>query len=114
MNILWDDSVYPFIEISEVVKPPYRVSDNFIESVKDVINKTFPPNLCKHDGTKILVIEKDTAVMGDLFFAHVDQVSRQLFDLSPIQEKFTSSPLTSHLSIKYSTHIIFFTFILFS
>ncbi|CAF2830348.1 unnamed protein product [Rotaria sp. Silwood2] len=100
MDILWDDSVYPFIEISEVVKSPYRVSDNFIEAVKNVIEKKFPSNLRKHDGTKILIIEKDTAVMGDLFFAHVDQVSRQLFDLSSIQEKFNSSPLTFHLSTK--------------
>ncbi|CAF1170848.1 unnamed protein product [Rotaria magnacalcarata] len=100
MDILWDDSVYPFIEILEVVKSPYRVSENFIEAVKNVIENKFPSNLRKHDGTKIPIIEKDTAFMGDLFFAHVDQVSRQLFDLSSIQEKFNSSPLTYNLSTK--------------
>jgi hypothetical protein len=102
MNILWDDSVYPFIEISEVIKPPYRVSDSFIEAAKVAIEKLFPSNLCKNDGTKILIIEKDTSIMGDLFFAHVDNVSRRLFDLSSIQQKFNPSPLTSHLLIKYS------------
>ncbi|CAF3737244.1 unnamed protein product [Rotaria socialis] len=91
MNILWHDDVYPFIEISEVMKPPYCISDNFIEAVKTVIDKLFPPNLCKTDGTKILIIEKDTAIMGDLFFGHVDCISRKLFDLSQIQETFNSS-----------------------
>ncbi len=95
MNILWDDAVYPFIEISEVMKSPYRVSDTFIEAVKNVINKLFPPSLRKDDGTKTLIIEKDTAIMGDHFFGHIDQVSRRLFDLSPIQDKFTSSPMIS-------------------
>ncbi|CAF4066585.1 unnamed protein product [Rotaria sp. Silwood2] len=102
MNILWDDSVYPFIEISEVVKSPYRVSDSFIDAVKVVIEKLFPSNLRKSDGTKILIIEKDTSMMGDLFFAHVDNVSRRLFNISSIQETFNSSPLTSHLLIKNS------------
>jgi hypothetical protein len=95
MDILWDDSVYPYMEICEVVKSPYRVSDKFIEAVKSVIDKRFPSNLRKDDGTKILIIEKDTAIMGDLFFAHVDRVSRQLFDISSIQEKFNPSPVTS-------------------
>jgi hypothetical protein len=108
MNILWDDSVYPFIEISEVVKSPYRVSDSFIEAVKIAIENLFPSNLRKNDGTKILIIEKDTSMMGDLFFGHVDNVSRRLFDLSSIQEKFNSSPITSHLLIKYSKHIHYF------
>jgi len=108
MNILWDDSVYPFIEISEVVKPPYRVSDFFIEAVKSVIKKLFPSNLSKDDGTKILIIEKDTAIMGDLFFGHVDSVSRRLFDLSPIQEKFSSSPMASCLPTKYKEALFSF------
>jgi hypothetical protein len=107
MNILWDDSVYSLIEISEVVKPPYQVSNSFIEAVKSVIEKSFPSNLWKDDGTKILIIEKDTSMMGDLFFAHVDGVSRRLFDLSPIQEKFNQSPITSHLLIKYHKYILF-------
>ncbi|CAF1359232.1 unnamed protein product [Adineta steineri] len=93
MNILWHDDVYQFIEISETVEPPYRVSDSFIEAVKNVMDQMFPSNLRKDDGTKILVIEKDTALMGDLFFGHVDYVSRQLFDLSSIQEKFNTSPI---------------------
>ncbi|CAF1524197.1 unnamed protein product [Adineta steineri] len=97
MDILWDDDVYALIEISEVVKPPYRVSDAFIEAVKKAIDKRFPENLCKDDGTKILVIEKNTAMMGDLFFGHADDVSRQLFDLSSIQDKFNMSPATSRL-----------------
>ena len=101
MNILWDDDVYPFIEISEVVKAPYRVSDNFIGAVKNVIDKLFPPGLRKSDGTKILIIEKDTAIMGDSFFAHADQVSRQLFDLSPIEKRFNSSSISSHPSAMY-------------
>jgi hypothetical protein len=108
MNILWDDAVYPFLEISEIAKPPYRVSDSFVEAVKSVIDKLFPPSLRKNDGTKILIIEKQTAVMGDLFFGHVDQVSRQLFDLSPIHEKFNSSLITSHLLTKYLGSILFF------
>lgn len=102
MNILWHDDVYPFIEISEVVKAPYCVSDNFIKAVKNLVDKLFPSDFRKLDGTKILIIEKDTAVMGDLIFAHVDHVSRQLFDLSPIQQKFNLSPVPSHLSTKYS------------
>ncbi|CAF3915853.1 unnamed protein product [Rotaria sp. Silwood1] len=113
MNILWDDTVYPFIEISEVANAPYRVSDSFIEAVKNVIDKLFPPNLCKNDGTKILIIEKDTAIMGDLFFAHVDQVSRKLFDLSSIQEKFNSAPMPSHLLTKY-IELIFKRFLIFN
>jgi hypothetical protein len=52
MNILWDDAVYPFLEISEIAKPPYRVSDSFVEAVKSVIDKLFPPSLRKNDGTK--------------------------------------------------------------
>lgn len=95
MRILWDDSVYPFLEVSEVVKAPYRVSDAFIDSVKNLIEQLFPSDLRKTDGTKILVIEKDTALMGDAFFGHVDKVSRRLFDISSIQEKFTVSPNTS-------------------
>jgi len=95
MDILWDDDVYPFIEISEVVKSPYHVSNDFIEAVKKVIDKRYPPHLRKDDGTKILIIEKSTAIMGDSFFGHVDYVSRQLFDLSPIQEKFNTSPVVS-------------------
>ncbi|CAF1418087.1 unnamed protein product [Adineta steineri] len=97
MKILWDDDVYALIEVSEVVKPPYRVSQNFIEAVKKAIDKQFPANLCKDDGTKILVIEKDTAKMGDIFFGYADNVSRQLFDLSSIQEKFNTSPGASRL-----------------
>jgi len=111
MDILWDDSVYPLLEISEVVKPPYRVSEKFIEAVKNVIDKQFPPTLRKDDGTKILIIEKDTAIMGDLFFGHVDQVSRRLFDLSPIQDKFNSSPIMSR-SLKKYVQRIFFSFII--
>ena len=88
MEILWHDDVYSFIEISDVMKAPYRISDNFIEAVKNVIGKLFSPHLRKTDGTKILAIEKDTAIMDDLFFGHVDCVSRKLFDLSPIQEIF--------------------------
>lgn len=99
MNILWHDDVYPFIEISEVMKPPYRLSDNFIEAVKNVIDKLFPSNLRKIDGTKILTIEKDTAIMGDLFFGHVDCISRKLFDLSPIQKMF-NPPLKIPQSLK--------------
>ncbi|UJR18400.1 hypothetical protein I4U23_005304 [Adineta vaga] len=95
MDILWDDDVYPFIEISEVVKTPYLISNYFIEAVNKVIDKRFPPYLRKDDGTKILIIEKSTAIMGDLFFGHVDYVSRQLFDLSSIQEKFITSPVAS-------------------
>jgi hypothetical protein len=110
MDILWDDAVYPFIEISDVVQPPYRVSNEFIEAVKDVIDRRFPRNLRKEDGTKILVIEKDTAIMGDLFFDHVDQVSRQLFDLSPIQEKFYSPPVASGSLKKYFKNVISFVF----
>jgi hypothetical protein len=110
MNILWHDDVYPFIEISQVVKPPYCVSDNFIEAVKNVIDKLYPSNLRKPDGTKVLIIEKDTAMMGDLFFAHVDQVSRQLFDLSSIQEKIKFSSLSSHLSTKYLGYTRFLKF----
>ena len=110
MNILWDDEVYPFIEISEVVKSPYRVSDAFIEAVKNVIDKLFPPNLRKEDGTKVLIIEKDTAIMGDLFFGHVDQVSRRLFDLSPIQDKYNSSPIMPR-SLKKYVRYVFFCFI---
>jgi len=101
MNILWHDDVYPFIEISEVVKAPYLVSDFFIEAVKNVIEELFPENLRKNDGTKVLIIEKDTAIMGDLFFGHVDYVSRRLFDLSSIQEKFNSSPVASRSLKKY-------------
>lgn len=101
MDIMWDDDVYRYIEISEVVEQPYRVSNNFIEAVKKVIDKKFPSNLRKVDGTKILIIEKDTAIMGDLFFGHVDQVSRQLFDLSPIQKTFDLPLLTYHSSKKY-------------
>ena len=101
MNILWDDSVYPFIEISEVIKPPHRISDSFIEAVKMMIDKSFPANLRKDDGTKILIIEKDTAIMSDRFFAHVDQVSRQLFDLSSIQERFCGQFLPSNSTNKY-------------
>ncbi|CAM4841639.1 unnamed protein product, partial [Rotaria magnacalcarata] len=97
MNILWHDDVYPFIEISEVIKPPYCVSGNFIEAVKNVIDKVFSPNLRKSDGTKILIIEKDTAIMGDLFFGHVDYVSRQLFDISTIHDKFNPSTITPRL-----------------
>ncbi|UJR34580.1 hypothetical protein I4U23_027356 [Adineta vaga] len=97
MDILWDDDVYPLIEISEIVKSPYRVSDDFIDAVKKVIEKRFPVNLRTDDGTKIVVIEKSTAIMGDLFFGHVDYVSRQLFDLSSIQEKFSASPIVSRL-----------------
>ncbi|CAF1387240.1 unnamed protein product, partial [Adineta steineri] len=93
MNILWHDDVYQFIEISETVELPYRVSDSFIEAVKNVMDQMFPSNLRKEDGTKILVIEKDTALMGDIFFGHVDYVSRQLFDLSSILEKFNTSPI---------------------
>lgn len=95
MRILWDDSVYPFLEVSEVAKAPYRVSDSFIDAVKNLIEKLFPFNLRKTDGTKILIIEKDTALMGDEFFGHVDHVSRRLFDISSIQEKFTVSPTAS-------------------
>ncbi|CAF0998674.1 unnamed protein product [Rotaria sordida] len=102
MNILWHDDVYPFIEISDVVKPPYRVSTHFVKAVKNVIDKVFPSSLRKTDGTKILIIEKDTAIMGDLFFSHVDYISRQLFDLSPIQEKFNPSPITSRFLKKLS------------
>lgn len=90
MSILWDDDVYPYIEISDVIKPPYRVSDCFVSAVNKVIEKLFPKSSCKADGTKILIIEKETAIMGDLFFEHVDNISRRLFDLSPIQEKFCS------------------------
>ena len=100
MDILWDDSVYPSTEISEVVKSPYRASDDFIEAVKSVIEKRFLPNLRKHDGTKILIIDRDTDVLGDTFFVSVDQVSGQLFDLSSIHEKFNYSLFTSRLSTK--------------
>lgn len=101
MEILWDDTVYPYIEISEVVKPPHRVSEDFIDAVKEVIGTMFPKNLQKDDGTKILIIKKHTAVMGDKFFAHVDTTSRRLFDLSHIEEKFLSSPTMSRSSAKY-------------
>lgn len=101
MQILWDDSVYPFVEVSEVAKAPYRVSNSFIDSVKNLIEKLFPPELRKSDGTKILVIEKETALMGDAFFAHVDHVSRRLFDISLIQEKFNVSPAASTRLMKY-------------
>ncbi|UJR18796.1 hypothetical protein I4U23_005702 [Adineta vaga] len=70
MDILWDDDVYPFIEISEVVKTPYLVSNCFIEAVNKVIEQRYPAHLRKDDGTKILIIEKSTAIMGDLFFGH--------------------------------------------
>jgi len=79
--------------------------------VKNVIDKLFPPSWRKSDGTKILITEKDTAIMGDLFFIHVDQISRQLFDLSSIQEKFSLSSLSSYLSTKYFEHIIFLKFL---
>ncbi|CAF4315011.1 unnamed protein product, partial [Rotaria sp. Silwood2] len=102
MDILWDDDVYPFIEISEVMKSPYRVSNAFVEAVNKVIDKRFPAHLRKDDGTKILIIEKSTAMMGDLFFGHVDYVSRQLFDLSSIQEKFNTSPVVSRSLKKYT------------
>jgi len=98
MDILWTDEVYPFINIQDVIKPPYHVSDNFIQAVKNTIDNLFPTNLRKGDGTKILIIEKETAIMGDLFFAHVDCVSRRLFDLSVIHEKF--SPVPVKLCIK--------------
>lgn len=95
MNIMWHDDVYPYIEISEVMKAPYMVSKMFIEAVKSVISKLYPSNLRKPDGTLILVIEKDTAMMGDLFFDHVDHISRKIFDLSSIYEKFNCSPIRS-------------------
>ena len=44
MDILWDDDVYPFIEISQVVKSPYHVSNGFIEAVNKVIEKRLPYN----------------------------------------------------------------------
>lgn len=106
MNILWHDDVYPFIEISEVVKPPYCVSDKFVEAVKSVIDKIFPSSLRKADGTKILIIEKNTAIMGDLFFGHVDNISRQLFDLSRIQEKLDYPPVYRSLKL-YVNYITF-------
>jgi hypothetical protein len=90
--------VYPFVEVSETVKPPYRVSDRFVEAVKEIIENRFPPSLRKDDGTKILIIEKDTAIMGDLFFGHVDNVSRKLFDLSSIQQKYHSPSSSSYTS----------------
>jgi hypothetical protein len=115
MNILWDDAVYPHIEVAEVVNSPYRVSNTFIEAVKNVINKQFPPSLCKDDGTKILVIEKDTAIMGDLFFGHVDGVSRRLFDLSSIQDKLNSLSTMSRSLKKYVRYIrVPFSIIFFS
>lgn len=100
MEILWDDRVYPYIEISEVVKPPYRVSEKFIQAVRQVIDTMFPTDLQKDDGTKIMIIEKHTAIMGDKFFVHVDNTSRRLFDLSQIEEKFMSSPTMSRSSTK--------------
>ena len=60
----------------------------------------FPVNLQKDDGIKILIIEKNTAIMGDTFFAHVDTMSRRLFDLSQIEEKFMTSSKMSRLSTK--------------
>ena len=100
LGILWHDDVYPFVEISEVVKQPYRVSNGFIEAAKNLIDKLYPSIKRKPDGTKILIIEKETAIMGDLFFAHVDNVSRRLFDLSPIHERFSSPALASYSSKK--------------
>lgn len=102
MHILWDDDVYPYIEISEVIQAPYRVSDSFIQAVTTVIDKLFPACLRKEDGTKILIIEKDTAIMGDLFFGHVDYVSRQLFDISSVQNNLNPSPISSRLLKKYA------------
>jgi hypothetical protein len=90
--------VYPFIEISEVVKQPYRVSNGFIEAAKKLIDKLYPPSGLKPDGTKILIIEKQTAIMGDLFFGHVDDVSRRLFDLTPIHDRFNFPSIASYSS----------------
>ena len=64
-----------------------------------------PSTLSKDDSTKILTIKKGTAIVGGLFFGHVDCVSRRLFDLSPIQEKFNSPPITSRPFKKVSKKI---------
>ena len=96
MNILWDDSVYPLIKVSQTAKSPFELSEAFITAVKSTIEKRFPTQLVKNDGSKTLVIEKDTAIMGDVFFAHVDSVSRRLFDLTAIETRFQKTSTSIH------------------
>ena len=67
MDILWDDDVYPLIEVSQVIKSPYRVSDAFIEAVKRVIEQRFPPNLRTVDGTKLSLLRKEQLLWGTYF-----------------------------------------------